>query len=53
MKHMKVLNANGKTNDMAAKQAKRWFKMNPNRKIVNMKVSPTYFITFKREDVVK
>ena len=53
MKHMKVLNANGKTNELVAKQAKRWFKMNPNRKVVSMKVSQTNFITFKREDIVK
>jgi len=52
MKHIKTLLALGKTNQLVSKQAKRWFRMNPNRKIVNMKVSQTSEITIKREDVL-
>jgi len=49
MKKIKILEASGKTNVMCMKQAKRWFHMNPNRKVVNMKISPTYTITVTRE----
>jgi len=52
MKYIKTLLALGKTKELASKQAKRWFRMNPNRKIVNMKLSQTSVITIKRGEVL-
>jgi KaiC/GvpD/RAD55 family RecA-like ATPase len=50
MKHPKLLIATGKTKEKVLKQAKRWFNMNPNRKIINAKTNDGV-ITLKREDV--
>lgn len=37
MQRIKILNGVGKTEKKYTKQAKRWFSMNPNRKVINMK----------------
>lgn len=51
MKKIKELEATGKNEKLLMKQAKRWFRMNPNRKIVNMKISPTNIVTVTREEI--
>lgn len=52
MKEIKTINAVGKTNEKAMRQAKRWFSMNPNRLVVNVKLSNTVTKTIKREEVL-
>lgn len=48
---VKTLQALGKTKEQALKQAKHWFKMNPNRKRIKMKLSATETIVVLREDI--
>jgi hypothetical protein len=52
MKNPKILDAVGKKESKYLKQTKRWFKMNPNRYIVNIKISNIDTILIKREDVI-
>lgn len=52
MKNVKTLIATNKTKDKAMRQAKGWFKKNPNRKLVNIKLSDKT-IKVKREEVIK
>ena len=48
---MRTLNATGKTEKKALRQAGRWFKKNPNRKHINLKMdAKTIYI--KREDLI-
>jgi hypothetical protein len=50
MKRIKTLDGIGKTEKQYKKQAKNWFSMNPNRKVINMKTnSGIIFLT--RDDV--
>lgn len=54
MKKPKTLFAMGKTHDKAMKQARNWFKRNPNRRVVNVKMeynSEKLFLV-KREQVL-
>ena len=48
---VKTLQALGKTKEQALKQAKHWFKMNPNRKRIKMKLSATETLVVLREDI--
>jgi hypothetical protein len=50
MKKIKTLIADGKTKEQALKQAKHWFKMNPNRWRVNLRLSSKETILVKRNE---
>jgi hypothetical protein len=51
MKSALTLQALGKDKEKALKQARHWFKMNPNRWRVNLKLSATETILVYRKDV--
>lgn len=52
MKTTRTLNAISKSEKQATKQAKRWFQRNPNRKVVDVKLTDKV-LKFKRSDLVK
>jgi hypothetical protein len=53
MKHPVTLFSIGRTEKQTIKQIRRWFKMNPNRWRVNVKLSPTETILINRGETDK
>jgi hypothetical protein len=49
MKRPKELIATGKTVEKAMKQARHWFSMNPNRKVISLKMSDKTFLVHRGE----
>lgn len=50
-RRIKLLIATGKTKPKALKQARNWFKRNPNRKIANLKMDKET-ITIRRSEAL-
>lgn len=50
---VKILDAIGKAEKKYLEQANNWFKMNSNRKVIKMKLSPTEIIVVLREEVLE